>query len=173
MISTGSIQIGIVGPGSAISRAESRAAYEVGALLANASATIICGGTGGVMESACRGAIEAGGTTVGVLPGGDMSEGNAWLTVSLPTGMGEMRNVLVVRGSAALICIGGSWGTLSEVAIAVRTRTPIVGIGGWSVATSDGQKVKRHPPAVETPAEAVRWAINRARSSSLGRKKSR
>ncbi len=85
------------------------------------------------MEAACRGAKSAGGTTLGILPGLERSEANPWVDVTLPTGMGEMRNTLVVRACDVLIAIAGEFGTLSEVALALKTGVPVVGIGTWEL----------------------------------------
>ncbi|MCI0432189.1 MAG: TIGR00725 family protein [Gemmatimonadetes bacterium] len=101
-------------------------AENVGRDIAAAGAVLVCGGLGGVMEAAARGARQAGGLTIGVLPGTDSSEANSWITLPLPTGMGEARNVLVVRFADAVIAVGGEWGTLSEIAFAARIGTPVV-----------------------------------------------
>jgi uncharacterized protein (TIGR00725 family) len=121
-------------------------AEEVGRLLAEAGAIVVTGGCGGVMEAASKGAREAGGTTLGILPGADRREANEWLAVAVPTGMGEARNALVVRAADAVVAVGGAWGTLSEIALARKTGTPVVGIESWDL---DG--VERF----ETAAEAV------------------
>jgi uncharacterized protein (TIGR00725 family) len=94
---------------------------------------LVCGGLGGVMEAACRGAKEAGGTTVGILPGSDRSDANPHVDVAVSTGLGEARNALVVRAADALIAIGGGYGTLSEVALALRAGKRVVGLGTWDV----------------------------------------
>lgn len=125
--------IGVVGPGTGASDGERRLAHRVGVLLAVRHATVVTGGLGGVMRAASQGACERGGRTLGLLPGDDRAEGNEFLTVSVPTGLGEMRNALVVRSSDALIAIGGSWGTLSEIALAIRTGVPVIGLGGWNL----------------------------------------
>lgn len=117
---------------------------------------MVTGGLGGVMEASARGAAGAGGLVVGLLPGRDRAAGNPYLTVALPTGLGELRNGLIVRASDALICVGGSWGTLSEIALAVRTGVPVVMLGGWGLP-SDG------PIQVDSPAEAVRLTVDLAR----------
>lgn len=132
-------------------------AYEVGRLLAEAGAVVVCGGLGGVMQAACRGAKEAGGTTVGLLPGEDRSHANPYVDVAIPTGMGEMRNALIVRSADAVIAIGGGWGTLSEVAFAMKTRTPVVTLSSWELPEPDGRTVQ----AVESAEEAVRIALDR------------
>jgi hypothetical protein len=104
------------------------------------------------MEHVCRGARGAGGTTVGLLPGDTRAEANDFLTVALPTGLGEIRNALIVRASDALIAIGGGWGTLSEIALAVRTGVPVFGLRTWD-AVSGGIEV------VASPEDAVGGAL--------------
>ena len=121
-----------MGPGDA-DGATLAAAEETGRLLAEAGAVIVTGGLGGVMEAASRGAREAGGTTLGVLPGNDRREANAWVEVALPTGMGEARNALVVRAADALVAIAGGWGTLSEIALARKAGKPVAGVGSWDL----------------------------------------
>ncbi len=129
--------VAVVGPGTA-APAEEATATDVGALLARRGAIVVCGGLGGVMAAACRGAAEAGGTTVGLLPGTDRADGNPYLTVALPTGLGQLRNGLVVAAADAVIAIGGNWGTLSEVALAVRAGLPVAAVGGWRVSDAAG-----------------------------------
>ena len=109
-------------------------AEEVGRALARRGAVVVCGGLGGVMAGACRGAREEGGTTVGLLPGRDRSGANEWLSVAIPTGMGEGRNVLVVRGADAVIAVGGEWGTLAEIGLALKLGRPVVGLRTWELA---------------------------------------
>ncbi len=104
------------------------------------------------MEAASKGAREGGGTTLGLLPGTDRSDGNAWLTAAVPTGMGEARNALIVRAADGVIAIGGEWGTLSEIAFARKTGKPVVGLGSWDLDGVDG---------FETPAEAVAALLHR------------
>ncbi len=123
----------MVGPGQA--QSEDRATAEaVGAQVAGAGAILVCGGLGGVMEAACRGARTAGGHTVGLLPGEDRHAANPWVSLALPTGLGEARNVLLVRAADALVAIGGGWGTLSEIALALRLDKRVVGLGTWTPA---------------------------------------
>ena len=109
------------------------------------------------MAAACRGAAGAGGTTVGLLPGSSRAEANPWVSVALPTGLGEARNALVVRAVDAVVAVGGGYGTLSEIALALRTGTPVVGLGTWELARGgepdDG--VRR----VGSADEAVRLAL--------------
>ena len=148
--------IGVVGPGRAAPE-DVEAAEQVGADLATAGAVLVCGGLGGVMEAACRGAAVAGGSTVGLLPGEDRTAANPWVSVALPTGLGEARNVLVVRAAQAVVAIGGGWGTLSEIALALRAGKTVVGLRTWLPA----HDATRGPGVVvaESPRMAVRRAL--------------
>lgn len=141
--------------GSTCTPAEALAAEEVGRRLAAAGAIVVCGGLGGVMEAVARGARAAGGLTVGILPGSDPRDANAYIEVPLATGMGEMRNALVVRAAGAVIAIGGAHGTLSEVAFALRIGTPIVGLHDRFRGAVD-------MPRAADPAGAVAWVLARA-----------
>jgi len=129
--------VGVVGTGEPDPRTDG-VAERIGRALAEARAVVVCGGLGGVMEAACRGAAEAGGITVGVLPGTDRDAANPWVSVAVPTGLGELRNGLVVRASDVLIAIGGEYGTLSEVAFALKLGLPVVGVGTWRLVRPDG-----------------------------------
>lgn len=144
--------VGVVGPGEA-TQAQYEAAREVGRLLAARGAVVVTGGLGGVMEAASRGAAEAGGLTVGLLPGGDRSGANPHLAVAVPTGMGEMRNALIVRCCEVLIAVGGGWGTLSELALARRAGRPVYALDSWGLG-DDG------PEPVASPAQAVDRAMS-------------
>jgi uncharacterized protein (TIGR00725 family) len=108
-------------------------AEAVGRCVAEAGAILVCGGLGGVMEAACRGAQAAGGVTIGILPGHDRREGNRYLTHAIPTGLGYARNILVVRSADALIAVGGKFGTLSEIAYAKIEGRPVVGLDTWAL----------------------------------------
>jgi len=119
------LRIAVCGAGSA-DRALERLAERVGERVARAGAVLVTGGLGGVMEAAARGAVGGDGLTVGVLPGTDAAAANPWIAVPLPTGLGEARNALVVRFADAVIAVGGEWGTLSEIALAMRTGVPVV-----------------------------------------------
>jgi uncharacterized protein (TIGR00725 family) len=145
------MQVAVIGPGDEATARDRRHAYEVGRRLAEAGAVVITGGLGGVMAEAARGCTEAGGTTVGLLPGS--GGGNDYLTVALPTGMGEMRNALIVRCADGVIAIGGSWGTVSELALAQRTGVPLVSLDGWQIAAADGTPVDL--TVAPTPGAAV------------------
>jgi uncharacterized protein (TIGR00725 family) len=137
--------IGVVGPGEA-SEAELASAEEVGAGLASLGAVVVTGGLGGVMEAACRGARSRRGRTLGILPGEDREAANGWVEIAVATGLGELRNGLIVRACDALVAVGGGHGTLSEVALALKLGRPVVGLGTWAVHGVD---------EVTTPAEAV------------------
>ncbi|HXD59695.1 MAG TPA: TIGR00725 family protein [Thermoleophilaceae bacterium] len=143
--------VAVVGAGEA-SREEAAAAEEVGRLLAERGAVLVCGGLGGVMEAACRGAKEAGGSTVGILPGRDRAAANDHVDIAIATGLGEARNALVVRAADVLIAVGGGYGTLSEIALALKSGTPVVGIGSWELA---GRPLKE----ARDPREAVDLAL--------------
>jgi len=119
--------IGVIGAGEC-DPALYEAAREVGRLIAKRGAALVCGGLFGVMEAASQGAKEAGGLTVGLLPGADPGSGNPYLDLALPTGLGEGRNLLIVRAAEALIAIGGGYGTLSEIALALKTGKRVVGL---------------------------------------------
>ena len=113
------------------------------------------------MEAAARGASAGGGTSLGILPGSSRAEGNRYLTFSLPTGMGEMRNALIVRSADALIAVAGEFGTLAEIAFALKTGVPVVGLGTWELSKA-GQEVRDPIIRVGTPAEAVSEALRLA-----------
>jgi uncharacterized protein (TIGR00725 family) len=113
---------------------EERIAEEVGAELGRRGITLVCGGLGGVMEAACRGARSAGGTTVGVLPGSSREAANPYVDIPIVTGMGEARNVIVAFSGQAVIAIDGEYGTLSEIAHARRAGIPVVGLNTWSLS---------------------------------------
>jgi hypothetical protein len=149
--------VAVVGPGDATADQE-RDAETVGRGLAAAGAVVVCGGLGGVMAAACRGAHAAGGVTVGLLPGHDRSAGNAWLTIAIPTGMGELRNGLVVRASDAVVAVAGGFGTLSEIALALKLGRPVVGLGTWDIAAPVAR--------VDDPEAAVRRVLRLVTSPS-------
>lgn len=141
----------VVGGGTCTT-SEAATARSVGRGLAEAGFVVVTGGLGGVMEAACSGAHEAGGTTIGLLPGTDRAAANPDVDVALPTGMGEMRNVLVVRSVDVVVAVGGGHGTLSEIAFALRTGVPVVGIGTWDLARGGRADPVHH---VADAAEAV------------------
>ena len=139
----------VVGAGEASPDLEAQAEV-VGRLLAQRGALVVCGGLGGVMAGACRGAKAAGGTTLGILPGTDRGQANPWVDVAVPTGMGEARNAIVVRAADVLIALAGEYGTLSEIALALRLGRTVVSLSSWQI------------PGVRAacdPAEAVEQAL--------------
>jgi uncharacterized protein (TIGR00725 family) len=140
--------VAVVGPGEATAE-EAASAEEVGRLLAERSAVLVCGGLGGVMEAACRGAKAGGGSTVGILPGLDRSAANGYVDVAIATGLGEARNALVVRAADVLIAVGGAYGTLSEIALALKVGKPVVGIGSWELAGRPLREARDAREAVE------------------------
>jgi uncharacterized protein (TIGR00725 family) len=135
------------------------AAEEVGRELGRQGAVLVCGGLTGVMAAACKGATSEGGLTIGLLPGLERSEANPHVDIAIPTGMGEMRNALIVRATDAVIAVGGEFGTLSEIAFALKTGVPVVGLGTWELGRG-----KRPDPiiAASSPAEAVATALRLA-----------
>jgi uncharacterized protein (TIGR00725 family) len=137
-----------------------RKAEEAGAEIARRGCMLICGGRGGVMEAACRGASEAGGVTIGVLPGTDKSNVNPYVQIPIATAMGEARNVIITTTADAVIAIDEEYGTLSEIAHALNRDKPIAGIFTW-----DPHKYGRDEVPIyrtEDAADAVRWAVEAA-----------
>ena len=120
--------VAVIGP-SAASAQEERHAEQIGAEIARRGWTLVCGGRDGVMAAACRGAKEEGGLTIGLLPGSDASEANAWVDVVLPTGLGEGRNLAVALSGHAVVVLGLSPGTLAEIGFAARSGRPLIGLG--------------------------------------------
>ncbi len=121
------LRIGVIGSGAA-APAEAGLAHAVGAALARAGAIVVCGGMGGVMRAAADGAASEGGTVVGILPGGDPDAAADGVTIPIPTGMGEARNVIVARASEAVVAVAGEWGTLSEAAFCRKFGVPVIGL---------------------------------------------
>ena len=149
--------IGVIGSGEPHPET-GQLAFRVGSEIARLGASVICGGLGGVMEAAARGAHQNGGTVIGVLPGGSSSQGNPWLTVSVATGLGEARNLAVVRSAAAVIAVGGSYGTLSEIAFCLKFGVPVVGLKTWRLQHDMNEMSDPLLRATE-PEEAVRLAL--------------
>ena len=147
----------MVGPGEATPE-ELELAEEAGAAVASAGCGLVCGGLGGVMEAACRGARSRGGLTLGLLPGLERDAANGWVVVAVPTGLGEARNALVVRAADAVVAIGGGWGTLSEIALAVKTGVPVVGVHTWEPVM--GGLAAEGIVAADGPREAVELALS-------------
>lgn len=151
--------VAVVGAGVADADLET-VAEEVGRGLAEGRAVVLCGGLSGVMEAVCRGCRAAGGTSVGILPGDDRRAANDFVDVALATGMGEMRNALIVRAADVVIALGGEYGTLSEVAFALKTGRPVVGFDTWELANhgSRDEAIVRVGSAEEAVATALRLA---------------
>ncbi|MGD8719866.1 MAG: TIGR00725 family protein [Candidatus Zixiibacteriota bacterium] len=139
-------QISVIGDAAA-GPGRTKTAYEVGALAAGRGWAVVTGGMGGVMEAATRGAAEAGGLTIGILPTYEPSNANEYVQVVIPTGLGHARNAVVVAAGRGVIAIGGRYGTLSEIALALKLGKPVVGVNTW--------------PGVEgvTPAADARSAV--------------
>lgn len=136
----------------------------VGNEIARRGHVLVCGGLGGVMDAAARGASEAGGTSIGILPGPDRSRGGRWLTLSIPTDMGHARNAIVALSGDALIAVCGGYGTLSEIAFGLKMGKPVVGIGTWEL-DAEGREESRMVAARE-PLEAVALAEELYRGSA-------
>ena len=136
----------------ALPGAELAAAEAVGLGLGQAGAVVVCGGRGGVMAAASRGAAQAGGTVIGMLPGERRDDANEWVTIAIPTGLGELRNGLIVRTADALVAVGGAYGTLSEVALALQAGKPVFGLGTWAI---DGIEPASSPEDAVTRALAA------------------
>ncbi|WP_277308210.1 TIGR00725 family protein [Spongiactinospora sp. TRM90649] len=145
------IQVSVCGPRDCTPEDESNA-REVGRLLAEREAVVICGGYTGVMAAVAAGARGAGGTVVGILSRADREDANPDLSIVIPTGVGEARNSIIVNSGDAVIVVGGSWGTLSELALAMRRgNVPVVQLGGWRLLDRSGRPVEgvRHAPSPE------------------------
>ena len=151
--------IAVIG-GSQCSSQEARLAEEVGRELAKRGITLICGGLGGVMEAACRGASSEGGVTIGILPGESRQAANPYVQFPIVTGIGYARNVAVVKSAQAVIAISGSYGTLSEISHALQSGIPVIGLNTWSLS-KNGQQDNSIILA-QNPAEAVAKALNLA-----------
>ena len=156
--------VAVVGPNDA-TQTELDQAEAIGEGLARAGAVLVCGGLGGVMHAAARGCERAGGVSIGILPGDDRDPGSPHLTVAVSTGMGETRNAIIVRTSDVLIAISGEFGTLSEVAFALKLGKPVVGVRTWEL--SKGGKPVEAIHRVETPDEAVMEALRHAERSRI------
>jgi uncharacterized protein (TIGR00725 family) len=149
------MQVAVIGASDA-SPEQREQAEAAGRRLAELGAVVVTGGRGGVMEAACKGAKEAGGRTVGILPGDDRADANEFVDVAIPTGVGQMRNVLVVRASDAIVAIGGAWGTLSEIAFARGAGKPVFGVGSWDLGLDGVIAVGSGAEAADRAVEAVK-----------------
>ncbi len=142
--------IGVIGSGDPSMNNHSDA-YEVGRMIAEVGASLVCGGLSGIMEAASRGAYELGGTTIGILPGDDRHQANPYISIPIPSGMGVGRNVLIVRSSDALIALPGGSGTLSEIALSLNIGKPVIDLGGWGIEGTI---------SASNPEEAVELALS-------------
>ncbi|MCC6383242.1 MAG: TIGR00725 family protein [Dehalococcoidia bacterium] len=140
---------------------EASVAFALGREIAGRGHVVVCGGRGGVMREACRGARTAGGHTVGILPGEDAAQANEFVEFAITTGLGHARNAVVARTAAALIAVGGCYGTLSEIAFALIFGRPVAGLGTWTLLSPAGEA----PPVVpfDSPADALDYCERAAR----------
>ncbi len=152
---------------SSCSAEEAKVAETVGELLAEQGATIICGGLGGVMEAVCHGAKSKGGLTIGVLPGEDSNMANPWVDIPIATGVGYARNMAVVKSAQAVIAIGGNYGTLSEIAYALKRGIPVIGLNTWSLSRNgkEDDPIIRAHSAVEAVDKAIALAKKKGEPS--------
>ncbi len=150
----------VIGPARCAPDSEpARLAQEVGKLLAEAGVTLVCGGMGGAMEAACRGASEAGGETIGIVPGHEVGEANPFCTHVVATGIGHARNLAVVSSGRAVIAIGGEWGTLSEIAFARAIGRTVIALRSWTLS---GRESMVDAPGVvfaDSADEAIEMAL--------------
>jgi len=149
--------IAIIGGGQC-SREEARLAEEVGRELARQGAILVCGGLGGVMEAACKGASSEGGLTIGILPGDSRRSANRYVQIPIVTGTGYARNLAVVKSAQAVIAIDGNYGTLSEIGYALQSGIPVIGLNTWSLSRNNRQDSSIIP--AQNPADAVSKALN-------------
>jgi uncharacterized protein (TIGR00725 family) len=154
--------VAVIGDGFC-SAETARLAEEVGRQLAEKGATVLCGGLGGVMEAACRGAKRAGGLTIGVLPGRNRRDANPFVDIPIVTGMGEARNVIVVSSAQSVIAVSGGYGSLSEIAHALKLGIPVVGLGTWQLR-KDGWDEQRGIVVATDPADAAGKALALAKA---------
>jgi len=165
-VTAGVPHVAVIGAGAA-AHAELVMAEELGRELATRGAVVVCGGLGGVMEAVCRGAREAGGRTIGILPGDDRGHANPYVDVAVATGLGDARNLLVVRTADVVVAVGGELGTLSEIAFALLLGRPVVGISTWELSRPGraGDDILRVATAREAAEAAVAQATLRSTTS--------
>jgi len=155
--------VSIIGESQA-SKENSDLAEKLGGLLAQSGFTIVTGGLGGIMESVSRGAKKSGGTTIGILPGLDPTQANEWVDIPICTGLGDARNLIVVRAGFVVVAIGGAYGTLSEIGHALSDRKPVVSLNSWELVKQKEQDTGMIP--VKTADEALNMVIS-IRSNKL------
>ncbi len=157
------IRIGVIGGARPEPRFE-KIAREVGRRIAQAGAVLVCGGLSGVMKAASQGAKEAGGLTIGILPGAQTSDANPYIDVPIATGLGYTRNSIVAMNADVLIAVDGEYGTLSEIAYGRIFGKPVIGLESWDV-----KGVER----ADSPEAAVRMALTLVSGAKGGRTRSR
>ncbi len=156
MFDKDSVYIGVIGAGKCSKKLRDQA-YEVGTAIAKAGAVLVCGGLKGVMEGAAHGAKDAGGTTIGIIPGDNRSDANPYCDIVIPSGIGEARNIMVVRTSDAVISLHGKYGTISEMAFSLKLNRPLVSLVKWDVFPE--------VITVADPAGAVKKAVKLAKDA--------
>jgi uncharacterized protein (TIGR00725 family) len=171
------VYIGVIGE-SVTDQDGSGLAFEVGRLIARSGAALVCGGLSGVMEHAARGAKSERGLTIGILPGTRREDANPYIDISIPTGLGEARNVIVVRCSDAIVAIGGQYGTLSEIAFALKLEKPLVGLKTWELRHYAGSGnvircAETPQEAVETLFQLLKWLLETEGRHTLGERPTR
>ena len=154
--------VAVVG-GGRCSTEEAKLAEAVGQGLARRGVMLVCGGLAGVMEAACKGAKSAGGTTIGILPGDSRYTANPYVDIPIVTGLGYARNVIVVKSAQAIIAVGGSYGTLSEIAYALQNGVPVIGLNTWSLSQNE------QPDRSIIPAQHAEEAIEKAIAAAKAR----
>ncbi|MGD1119618.1 MAG: TIGR00725 family protein [Dehalococcoidales bacterium] len=158
------VLIGVIG-GNDVSPQVAELAEEVGREIARRGAILVCGGMGGVMEAACRGACDEGGMTIGILPGESRNDANPYVRIPILTGIGYARNIAVVKSSRAIIAVDGAYGTLTEIGYALQGGTPVIGLDTWSLAIKG--KTDKNIINAKNPKDAVDKAISLIKKSSL------
>jgi uncharacterized protein (TIGR00725 family) len=148
--------VSIIG-GADCTKQEYEIAEQVGILLGEAGVIVVCGGRGGIMEAVCYGAQKVGGLTIGILPDHDPNSGNPYLDIALPTGLGNNRNLLVAQAGEVVIAIGGGYGTLSEIGIALKSGREVIGINTWTAADKFGKNISIR--SANNAEEAVQYAL--------------
>jgi uncharacterized protein (TIGR00725 family) len=153
-------QVAVIGSASCEPDSEpARLAEEVGRRLAEAGVTVVCGGLTGVMEAACRGATEAGGVAIGIVPGNSAGEANPFCTHVVASGIGHARNLAVVSSGGVAIAVGGEWGTLSEIGLARAIGRTVVALRSWELSGRERMEGAPGVVPVESPREAVDLAL--------------
>lgn len=149
--------IAVIG-GAECSPQEAQLAEEVGREIARQDAILVCGGLGGIMEAACKGASAEGGMTIGVIPGNNRREANPYVQIPIVTNMGEARNVIVVKSAQVVIAVDGGYGTLSEIGYALRSGIPVIGLNTWALAINGRPDISIIP--ARDAVEAVHKALD-------------